>query len=576
MNPLGEKPVTKGEGSSILSYRPENTTIQTNQDLNHFNVQRPKPRELTMNFSNDPAIFREQLKELATTNKQVESLTLNFEKCEHLNDDFMRKLSKLLPERFSNLRSLTIIESLGSKLTANGYLKFATALKRLKSIEELNLSLKPRFKQPETALTEIIHSIKAIKDIKKLEIKIEDQRITSNGLGIQPNGHGLGDHLLQNLAESIQHHTGLAELNFFMSIAGVNQQISLDSVKSFAKALARLTSLEQLKLDFPNVNKLPENLNEILMVLKPLKSFSVLHLNFHQGQRSYPQAEVCHEALASIASLAHLTALHLNLGYELSVETRYEIANTIKKLEQLTSLGLTLRLTSTFVKVTESDQGCQAILASIARLEGLTKLDLCLYDADYGADKIITKLGETLHLRRHTLQALNLKLSEIIKLSDANLSAIARTLGNLQKLRNCGIELDLYCTQISEQGVSALTTSFGKVKSLTELALKVTGYHVTDKNLKHLGESLEQFADLTNLSLDFFQSQQLTPQGISHLADSFTNLTNLVEFNVKLIDSSKEVYEHGKTQITTVAGKLPKLKNLEVDVTSYEYMPNYG
>jgi hypothetical protein len=544
MEPLSKELVTK---SALPWLRPQKLPISNYNDLKPLGTQQPQPRELIINFSHDPVTILQQLEKLAKTYKQVESLTLNFEKCELLTDEVMLRLSEMLPAKFPYLKSFTFKENLMSELTAIGYLKLATALRRLKSLTKLSLSLRPQFEQPEKTFAVITKSIKSIKNLTNLEIKLNINLI-------QPTS--TGDRIIRNVAENLHYHTGLTQLK--LSVDGC-KVVSLESIASLAKGLPQLVNLVKFDLNFLHTSVLPKNLSEIAAALRPLKHFASLRLNFPHCESS-PET-VCLDTLAIIASLAHLKNLDLHWGRELSYKTLCEIATTIQQQENLT--GLSLGLSGKFEPSRRNEEACHGILASIAKLPKLTELD---FELDFGLDNcmfvtstLITALAQTLQLQCHNLKYLNLKLTLMQNLTNANLLELAQAIEILQNLTTCSINI-VHCTSVSAPGIAALTQSIGKLHALTELVLQIFGCPITDNTLASIKTLLGKRSRLTKLWLRFTNSSQLTIQGIEHLTINLNKLTFLSELWLELLRIRPEVKQQGKPQLETALRKLPNLK----------------
>jgi hypothetical protein len=531
--------------------------IDTTIDLKLFSALKQQPCKFIVNFSDDSVTFFKQLEILAKTHKYAESLTLNFaesltlsfDSYSGLTDQVMLQLSKFLPHQFFRLKSFTFKVNGITQLTTTGYQDLAATLQRLKSLEELNLGLKPRFNQPVEALSTIFQSIKGIKRLKKLGIELDitwdyiDQYKTND------------EQLFSVLAESIQRHRSLTELN--LCIDGCSR-VSTDSITSLAKRLPDLVSLEQFRLAFPQINQLPENFNELVTALKPLKF--LVSLGLHVPQTEYSTETAC-ETLKNIASLAQLRTLQLDLGQELSSATLSEIANTLHQLEHLTglSLGLSGKFDDSMLTV------CQSVFKNIANLNWLAELDLSLHDCWTITDQFITNFAEAIRVQQHKLTELRLTLWLVHNLTDANLLELTQAMENLPNLSKCSLNI-FHCPKVSEEGVTALIFRLGNLKSLINLSLQVYGCPITDTSLEQLGASLSQLNYLSELWLVFMNGSQITKVGINHLTSNLNKLTNLTALTLELFYTSDEVFQQGQAQIESAVRKLPKLKKLEVRI----------
>jgi hypothetical protein len=529
----------------------EKGRIETYNDYKRFGGHRHAPRNLTITFSNDPATFSMQLKSLAKIPKYVENLTLNFEKCARLTNEVMAQLSKILPEKFSCLKRLAFIESLESQVSASGYQDLAATLKQLKSLEVVKISLLPRFAQPEKELATIFKSIKGMKKLEKLAVEVNikynfnlDQLINT------------GDQVVRYFTKCIQHHMGLTELGLAVDGCMMVKEVRITNL---AKLLSRLSYLRKFTFNLPYLKILPYNLCELVIALKPLQFLSSLSLNF--PNRLGHSAKICQSTLKSIASLTKLRTLQLNFGSNLSVQTLGEIAATIKQLEHLTSLGLVLSATSFSPRLNQ--EKCQEILNSIVSLTDLTELSFCLEECNNVTDQVIQALVTVLQ-RFPGLESLNLRLSQVATLADADLVELAQAIAQAQNLSSCDIDIE-YCKDISEQGISELTMLMSKVNSLTKLALQVYGFPITDKYLAQLGVSIGKLTRLTKLGVRFRESDQITPQGINDLTTNFKRLTELAELTIDLLGSSAEVFKYGQKQIQVAVSQLSHLEGLSTN-----------
>jgi hypothetical protein len=439
----------------------------------------------------------------------------------------MLRLTKLLVTHFPKLKYLTFAEGYLSKVTADGYRALAMALISLKSLKKLNLSLKPRFKQPSkaySAIAPLLGSIKSIKLLKALVLKfytnivIMDQRVSA------------GDLVISKLAESMRHQPKLRALN--LSIADSNR-VSPNSIICLANVIPRLVKLARFKLAYPRLWSLPKNLSEIVVALKSLKHLSSLSLNFPECNaspvRACPKAQ---ETLAHIASLTRLAVLDLDFGSGYYWQILSDTATSIQQLKQLSSLSLGLS-----GGIDESNQVRmvrQKISESILNLNKLIELDFCLHACKYIHPEFIRLLAETIELKHLKLKALNLTLRGVQNLSDTHLRELARAIENLQNLTRCSINISS-CFKIKEPGIAAIFQSIGYLRSLTTLELHVNGGIITDTNLNQLKASLAKLTHLTSLRIKFSDSEHSVKLlGLEQIKIAVSHLSKIKELSVDI------------------------------------------
>jgi hypothetical protein len=487
--------------------RPSSSSVMLGNNpskLNYIKLRNPSLTRLVLKSEEgNPSRIRKQLKVFSSfrhSHKRIQGLAIDFMQCSNFTDKELSKLSNQVSTTMPKLRQITLIESKLPCLTAEGYKLLGKTLRKLKTLEEVNLSLNPRY-HPLQALAHIAHSIKSLAHLTKLHLSLASYY------------HSIGGQAFSQFALGLQHHTGLTELSFFVNGCKIDNP---EYLNSFAKSLQRLVNLKKLNLELYNTKLTGESLSEMAVALKPLQSLTSLSLNFPECNR--PADLIGHEILKSIAGLTKLTTLNLDLGRNLPAPNFTQVAVTLRELTQLTSLRLQFGNNSYL----DDNSGCQ-IAQGIASLTHLTKLDLDLSNCTALTDQTLMELATA--LSRDQLESLKLDISRNRNFSNISLKLLAPVLNNLRKLK---INLR-QCSKFNENGIAAFTSKLGNFDQLTSLILQFDDCAVTNKNLQQLDESLGNLTNLTTFGIRLSGCTQINDEGMAYLAHGLDNLPRLTK-----------------------------------------------
>jgi hypothetical protein len=484
--------------------------INNNDEFKQIRLRPPQLRKLIINpnyFKNSFNSNRicEELKMFSTygsSPKRIQSLSLDFRLGKGCSNKDMVWLGERLSKNYRQLKRLGFKENDKPRITTQGYQHLATALSKLKLLDELTLSLKP-LSQAEQSFRYILQSLKGHRNLKKINISL----IRTTGMREQV----IREQVICDLAEILMRHNRLTELSFFVDGCQIHNP---ESINNLATNLLGLDKLTKLKLWFHGFALPAGSLSGFAPALRQLESLTSLCLDFPNS--SYSADKQCQEIIQSIASLTKLNTLNLDLGIELPEPSLIELAASLKKLTQLTNLRLNF-CGNRYL----NDDNWLNIVQSIASLTRLTELDLNLGRCPALTEQAIAKLTHALHDLK--LESLKLNIQCNRNFSNDNLIVLAQALNNLRKL-----EINLkHCINLNENGISELTTRIGELKLLTFLMLGFDGCSITDNGLKILEESLSQLTNLTTLIISLVGCTKISNEGVAYLANSLDKLPQL-------------------------------------------------
>jgi len=253
-----------------------------------------------------------------------------------------------------------------------------------------------------------------------------------------------------------------------------------------------------------------------------------------------------------------------------SKEELSDLVNCIGYLPSLQNIDLKLNYINS-MSVEHFDPLCKNIEAC----KNLQKLSLKFTESRLFSNDLLARLKDLLISLAPTLQNLSLNFGECIEINDEGLGQINTALTSLRLLQNLALDFR-GCTNISNKGISNIQNSLCSLISLTHLSLNFESCGaVSDEALSYLKNSLALLPSLKDLSLGFIECYRITNQGLNHLKTLLISLASLENFSIGF-SGCEGITDTGLSYLSNALASLISLKYLSLDFSACKEITNEG
>ena len=436
--------------------------------------------------------------------RYLAALSLAFSDVKQVDDGFMKKFSFSL-KTLQNLSSLRLnLYQCEITITDQGIGHLSSALKKIRSLSHITLTLSPLKKLTDQGLAHLSDALYDRHNLRYLHLGLsESKEITNKGTL----------HLTSVLQElEVLSHLGLDLFNFeedsdhslksFFSQPYYTKSVYLPFYfvrpQDLCEGIVNLKSATKLTLSFFRCNELTDEvLYNLSLGLKPLHKLSKLNLIFSRGDRF--TNEGMKEFGSSFQNLMSLTSFKLKLSDckqidDTGVKGLLEGIASMKNLKDLT-----IDLQS-MDKIT--DVSVQSIACCLDALKpSLSPLHLTLkgkFMANSGALKLADSLKDLC-----CLSSISLEFSFSPNVDNETIRNLLLGLKDLPSLTSLKMDV-FYCKNVGEGAVNSLSTILRDFKTLDTVYLNFSKCKVDFKSeLHNLVASLKSIYSLSILTLNF-------------------------------------------------------------------------
>jgi hypothetical protein len=340
----------------------------------------------------------------------------------------------------------------------------------------------------------------------------------------------------------------------------------------------------------------PRNFAELSQLLKKLTSvpqsyIRSLTLDFSDYARCTSYASLSEREMVVIAqalkrNFPNLRDLSINTSWVRITPSGYQaLATALSQLKALSKLKLNFHFAH------ESTQSLYYLAQSIKKVSNLTKLGITFAE-DLGSrinSAVLTKLSQSIK-HKICLADLSFTFVSCPSLLGDGINSLINSLQQLTQLKK--LELDFANTSMSQHNLTNLATSFKQLKQLIDLKLRYLGHlNFTDKSwqeisqgiasldtltrlelnlggglplqqLKNMGIILKQLPQLTELKLVLWGNQQLNDESWPIIEQGLVRLANLTSLDLDLGSSSSKI---DLSCIATIVKQLPHLTSVRLN-----------
>lgn len=278
-------------------------------------------------------------------------------------------------------------------------------------------------------------------------------------------------------------------------------------------AIGKLTKLESLKLQLPDITKLNDKqLSSLMRNIEGVKKLKVLDLSLELGQdredAAVNNSRILRTILVSIKRFTKLESLCLSLNgsHKSTSQSLKFLAESLSQLKLLKSISLTF---GDKFKIT--NKGFTLLISSIKELKALEILNL-----DFTKSHGINEAGLSILLplpdELNRLKSLSLKFITCDGIDDKSLAKVARIIGRLKNLKALKLHF-LACLEVTDKGLVEILQSVNELVELKLLELNFSScYNLSDEglaqglalpNLRVLNLSFDEIIKITDNSIGF-------------------------------------------------------------------------
>jgi hypothetical protein len=266
----------------------------------------------------------------------------------------------------------------------------------------------------------------------------------------------------------------------------------------------------------------------------------------------------------SLKNLSSLVIVNLNFDYRIC---DIGIKNFSQSLENsassLTSINLDFKKCSQL-----SDVGMKELAQSLKKMLMLTNLNL-----NFASCKKINQMG-TLYWSKwiknmSSLTSIYLNFFECItstntdKITNTDIEEEGNSLSMPKSLKN--IILDFSRNILNDEGMKYLINPIKSLANLTKLNLNFNGCSITDLGVVEISKVLEKLLLITNLTLSFVQSKELSDTGLKELARTLLKIKTSIKSLVLDFSNCYEMSNAGIEELTKSLNELFFLEYVKLD-----------
>ncbi|KAL4482940.1 hypothetical protein ABPG74_018966 [Tetrahymena malaccensis] len=354
----------------------------------------------------------------------------------------------------------------------------------------------------------------------------------------------------QGLIYLSQAISNLKQLSDLQIILDRQNYVRNDGLISLASIFSKLPNLVKLQIKIGQSNRYDDlGISVICKNIKLIKQLQILQFEIDGSRISKFGAQVIAETLEQLTNLENLDfMIEARLG---KVERTKDLAIALGKLVNLKVLKFSI--------IQENRICSEASIELCNSLKKLQKLESFLIKGFQPfQDKQTTICYTEIFEQIPQLKYMNLEIDCPQLQGTFTAFCLANCLKNLTNLTDFEISL---CndSNISDDGLSALSQSVKNMRNLKKLAISIDGNNtIGNTGAYSLGEALGELKQLESIKLFLGNQNEISSQQARTIAEGIQKMSNLINLDVRINRSKQSI------EITSFGQILSQLSNLEV------------